>query len=257
MPTLPFERLSGTRVDPIQAGHEARQRDVQLAASTLYAAGALLGEVAATPGTYGTYSAALIAAGAAAVPSEGAAGALLAGTYHVRYTYVDADGGESLPSPDATAVLGAAKRLHVAAVTPLPTGAVSVNWYISDAANSATVRFIANGSGAATDFNALPAGGAAVPPATGTAYVQGSTGLHIPRAVLPFPCVTDAAGAIWLGDTVGSAEVAGISLPAVPVWISGLFESADIPNLDTRAVSLLGHLVSGDVSNGLFVIHGP
>lgn len=254
MPALPVIRYSGSRVVPVQNHGAAVQRDVRLTPSLTFAAGALLGEVG-TSGVYRTYSSALIAAGVAAVLSDGGVGALLAGTYHVKYTYVDALGGESLPSPDASFVLGASKKLHVAAVTPLPTGAVSVNWYLSDAANSAVVRLVGNNSGAAQDLNALPAGGAAIPPTTATAH-QFTDGRQLARCVLPFACKTDSAGNIWLGDTVLLSDT-GLGLLAIPAWFSGLFESADIPNLDLTAVAQLGHLVSGDVSNGLFVIHGP
>jgi hypothetical protein len=60
MPTSPVQtyELQGNVVYPIYGGpsNDTPLDHVSLAASTTYAAGTLLGEVTATPGTYGTYA---------------------------------------------------------------------------------------------------------------------------------------------------------------------------------------------------------
>lgn len=90
------------------------------------------------------------------------AGVLSAGTYTVGYSYVD-DDGETVLSPTTDVTITANKQIDVTAVTPLPDDVVSVNWYMSTAAGSATLKRVANNNGAAFSINALPAGNAAVP----------------------------------------------------------------------------------------------
>ena len=90
------------------------------------------------------------------------AGVLAAGTYKVAFSYVDAD-GETLISPSTSITIVASKQIDVTAVTPLPSGVDSVNWYMSVAAGSNTLKRVANNSGAAFSINSLPLAGAASP----------------------------------------------------------------------------------------------
>jgi hypothetical protein len=99
---------------------------------------------------------------AAPTLAEGAAGVLAAGTYQVAYSYEN-ELGETILSPVEEVTIAASKQIDVSAVTPLPTDVDSVNWYMSTAAGSETLRFILNNNGAAHSINALPAGNAAAP----------------------------------------------------------------------------------------------
>ncbi len=91
------------------------------------------------------------------------AGALAAGTYKVSYSWVDTATGQTIDSPQTSITIVASKQIDVTAVTPLPAGVDSVNWFISDAPGSLVLRFIANNAGTAFSINALPSGSAALP----------------------------------------------------------------------------------------------
>lgn len=56
MPTSATNTYSINRVDPLKNAEDASIENVNLVASTTYAAGTVIGAVAATPGTYGTYA---------------------------------------------------------------------------------------------------------------------------------------------------------------------------------------------------------
>jgi hypothetical protein len=56
MPTTPIATYSAARVDPYRQAGEAPLRNVNLKPSSTFAAGTILGEITATPGTYGPYA---------------------------------------------------------------------------------------------------------------------------------------------------------------------------------------------------------
>lgn len=255
MPTAPVLRVANDGCKPVNRHMHALSMDIRLKASTAFAAGSLLGEQTYRAGYYDVYDSTLIAPGVAATLSEGAAGDLGAGDHHLVYTFVDSLGGESLPSPDSSITLSALKRLHVAALGALPLGAVGVNWYLSDAPNSLILREIASNTGEAMDLDAYPDGSQPMPPGTGSAFVY-NDGRQVPRCVLEVGCFTDADGAIWLGNPLVATE-SQFSVDKVPAWFSGAFRTTDVPNLDARAIGLLGRLLTGSLSDGLFVITGP
>ncbi len=97
---------------------------------------------------------------------------LAAGTYDVSYTYTNIWGATEA-SPSASVTLTAGEAIQVSAIT-LPLGAAGVNYYLSESAGSSTVLFDASGSGAQTNLTALPAAGAAAPPAANTAQIAGN-----------------------------------------------------------------------------------
>lgn len=255
MPTAPVLRLANDGCKPVNSHMRALSMDVRLKASTAFAAGALLGEQSYRAGYYDVYDGSLIASGVAATLSQGAAGDLGTGTHHLVYTFVDSLGGESLPSPDASVILAALHRLHVSALGAIPTGAVGVNWYLSDAPNSLILRLIASNTGEAMDLDAYPTGSQPIPPTTGSAFVY-DDGRQVPRCVLEVGCFTDAEGGIFLGTPLVSYE-SQFPVNTVPAWFSGAFRTTDVPNLDARAIGLLGRLLTGSLSDGLFVITGP
>ncbi len=99
---------------------------------------------------------------------------LAAGSYDVGYTYTS-EWGETEMSPlRGPVTLTAGQQIQVAALTPLPIGATGVNYYLSIAAGSSTLAYDASGSGAQIDLVALPASGAASPPAANTCAIHGN-----------------------------------------------------------------------------------
>lgn len=142
MPTTPTVTYSEGGVRPCQAPEEAHQIPVNLVASTTYAAGQVLGEVTATPGTYGIYA-------------------------------------------DA-----------------------------------------------------------------------GAGGLDVARVILQHACKTDAAGNVWMGDTVSVSEHGVPFGKYAPAWRSGIFQCDELVGLTAAAVADLGRLLTGTFTDGLLVVYG-
>lgn len=102
-----------------------------------------------------------------------ASGALNNAVYMVGYAYVNAN-GKTKVGPLALIALDDDEQINVTAITPLPAGATSVDWFVSEEENSTTLRLIANNSGGAFSINTLPAGSAALVPTRNT---TGGTGV--------------------------------------------------------------------------------
>ena len=56
MPTAALLTFGGARLIPLKNAEDARMENIQLKASTTYAKGTLVGEITASPGTYGPYA---------------------------------------------------------------------------------------------------------------------------------------------------------------------------------------------------------
>lgn len=102
--------------------------------------------------------------------------ALAAGTYTVGYTWTTADGGTPL-SPTASVTLTAGQAIQVSALTlpnvgqtPPSPNATGIHYYLSEAAGSTTLLYVASGTGASVTLTALPASGAQAPPTVNTAF---------------------------------------------------------------------------------------
>ncbi|HEX2881391.1 MAG TPA: hypothetical protein VHO25_17805 [Polyangiaceae bacterium] len=109
------------------------------------------------------------------VPSLGSsAGALNGAAYIVAYAYVNAN-GKTKVGPAALIALDDDEQVDVTAITPLPAGVSSVDWFISEEENSSVLRFIANNVGGAFSINALPDEDAALVPTRNT---TGGTGVR-------------------------------------------------------------------------------
>lgn len=87
----------------------------------------------------------------------------LAGDYVVAYSHVTAT-GETLLSEFKLVTLTATQRINVSAITPLPAGVTSVNWYCSPAADSLKLRYHSNNDGSAFNITTLPLLSAQLPP---------------------------------------------------------------------------------------------
>lgn len=102
-----------------------------------------------------------------------AAGALNNGAYLVAYAYVNVN-GKTKVGPMALIALDDDEQINITAITPLPAGATSVDWFISEEPNSNVLRFIVNNSGGAFSINSLPAEDAPFVPTRNT---TGGTGV--------------------------------------------------------------------------------
>lgn len=117
------------------------------------------------------------------------AGSLAAGTYLVAYAYRNANGNTNI-SPITAITLTASQQIDVTAITPLPAGADSVDWFVSVEANSGTRLLIANNDGSAFSINSLPESTDADEPKINT------TGEEITRVMMSF-----AGKALTYADT--------------------------------------------------------
>lgn len=166
----------------------------------------LIGQVSTAPaGANG-----VAAPSAAPVPTaQAGTTSYTAGWYGVAYTYKNAGGQETTASPVATVQLTAGQQISVAALTPLPTNAASVNYYLtasqasSAAALTATLGFVVNGTGTTQVLTA--AGNATQPPAT-----NGTGGGAFIHTITP-----DAAAMTGLSATVqvGRPDITGTVNP--------------------------------------------
>lgn len=94
--------------------------------------------------------------------ASGTATAFLAGTYAVGYSWVN-ESGETLLSPFKSITITATQQIDISTVT-LPTGATSVNWFVSPSANSRKLRFIEQNDGTGFSITTLPLLSAALSP---------------------------------------------------------------------------------------------
>jgi hypothetical protein len=198
--------------------------------------------------TYAPFSATTIAAPSVGFTATAAAGtAFPAGVYQVAYTYVTASGGESLPS-GTQSVTTASGNLAIAitAVTPLPTGVASVNWYVSTAPGSSDLAFAINNNGAAFTLNTAPAVGAKKLPNTNTAYSDtNGVGSSKARGILPYSVVTDADSNYKFSDGDLDSSI-------VEMYVSGVFDTKELVGLTQKAIDdVQGFLESGTVANGV------
>lgn len=83
------------------------------------------------------------------------AGSLEAGAYLVSYAYRNTNGNTTI-SPIASITLTASQQIDVTAVTPLPAGADSVDWFVSVEADSGVQLLLTNNDGSAFSINSLP-----------------------------------------------------------------------------------------------------
>jgi len=112
--------------------------------------------------------------GAAPVPvaiTPGASTSLAAGTYQVGITYTN-PWGETTVSALGSVTLTAGQAIQIPAQT-LAVGATGVSYYLSQE-GGASVTFALSGNGAQETLTALPAAGAASPPTSNTALINGN-----------------------------------------------------------------------------------
>lgn len=228
------------RLDPFRNANDAREIAVNLADGS-YSKGQVLGEVAATPGTYKACVTTPLAAPASGPTlTTPTGGSKAAGDYNVAYSYVTAD-GETAPSP--VAVTTALLNDHVTVATvALPTGVLSINWYMSIEVNSTQLALALNNDGSGANL-AMPVAGAKAPLVAGTARAVDGSG--VAKGILRYSC-TAASGLITVANDQGATQ------RGVPMFVEGAFKTADLTGLTAAALAdLQGKLESGTLADGV------
>lgn len=88
------------------------------------------------------------------------------------------------------------------------------------------------------------------------AYASGSSdGSQIPRAILQYPCITDASSNITEGTVVGAAPF-GVTTKSTPAYFTGFFQTAELTGLDAGGVAAAQKwsLINGSVTAGTLQI---
>lgn len=251
MPTAPIQvfDIDANRLDPAFDPEHAHELGANLAASLTWPRGQVLAEDPAVPGTFVKYAeVAEEAAGAAPVLTTPVGGDLPAGDYTVRYRFVNLYGQYNAASASAVTTAALNDKVHVGAVV-LPTGAVSVNWYVSlTAGDAADLRLVLNNDGSAADLPTAEAGDEEMP-ATAT-FTWMEPGTYPAKRILRYACTTDASKLITIGGSGDSDPI--VSQPDIDTFISGIFKSEELTGMTIQALSDLGGIIlSGDLDEGL------
>jgi hypothetical protein len=78
-----------------------------------------------------------------------------------------------------------------------------------------------------------------------TAYATGAAdGSQVAKRILQYDVATDANGYVAIGDQ-------GEKSPTTPAWFCGTFKTSELTGLDAGAVTSLGRLISGSVTDGI------
>jgi hypothetical protein len=81
------------------------------------------------------------------------------------------------------------------------------------------------------------------------AYASGNVdGSQIPIGAMAYDVISDASGNITIGGQVGGEF--GNTSKDCPVYVTGIFFTADLVGVDANAVTKLGRLLSGSVAAG-------
>jgi hypothetical protein len=113
-------------------------------------------------------------------------GTLATGSYDVAYSYKNAFGETLVSSPTTVAITGPTGRIVVTAITPLPAGATSAGWYVTDP-NGLTLKLHSSNNGSGFNINSVAATSGTVPASNTTASsnhaekaaVSGSNGIVV------------------------------------------------------------------------------
>lgn len=90
-------------------------------------------------------------------------------------------------------------------------------------------------------------------------YASGNAdGSQIPKCILRYDCVTDAAGYVtYGGGPAGTAEHIGQKTRSIDAFFAVTLKTTDVVGLDAGAVTAMGaHLISGTLAAGVIVFPG-
>jgi hypothetical protein len=244
MPTTPNAIWNGRRVDPVMLPLHASELPVNLKASTTYLAGTILGELVGTDEEQ--------------TITIDATGGTFTTTWNGQTTApiaYDATAAQFQAAMEALSNVGAGN------IAVWKTAALVFRYAFRDAlgsANQAAATTTATGltGGAGTAVVATAVAGVAGTPGTYGPYASGNTdGSQNPKCVLRYACVTDAAGLIYLGDSVATEW--GRSSKYTDAWFHGIFRCEDLVGLDATARAALGRLLNGTLYHGRLALTGP
>lgn len=178
------------------------------------------------------------------VSSPSSTTTLGSGTYSVAYSWTTAD-GETPPSPLASTTIASGQAIVVAALTlpnignptPTPT-ATGVKYYLSKAAGTSSVAYVASGTGSSVTLTALPSNGASSPPSVNTAFAT-----------------TPGYATVWLANDVGTVPSSSL-IESAQDHVDGYIDSQGVAHPGASAAGIpttvvAAQLVTQDVTVAL------
>ncbi len=187
----------------------------------------------------------------------GSDGTFDVGAQTVAYTYVTA-AGESRTGAEAGITLTSTQHIAVATINSIPTGVVSLNFYVNGyLAVNKTVS-----AGSVTGFNILaPAATTSpIPPKVSTAYLNGD-GSQVPIGAAWYGMASAPNGVITFGAPTPSGNEYRPNLYTGNAAIAGYFQCANlfiggVSGVDQNTVSTLGRLTAPSLTTGVLLITG-
>lgn len=244
MPTSAVLNFSGRKVEPLKP-ETAKVDNVNLAASTTYPAGTILGEKI----------------GRKEVQRITITGTPTGGSFTITYAgQTTTDIAFNATAADVRNALEALSNIPAGGVVvsggPGPGTAFTIQFTArGDIAAVTTTDSFSGGSGPASAVTTVTAGTAGTPGTYG-AYDQDNTdGSEIPTHVLMYDVVTDASGNVFMGDSAASEW--NNSSKYAQAYRAGYFATEDLVGFDENARSLMNaRLTHGDLVSGRVLIPG-
>jgi hypothetical protein len=242
MPTSAQTTYSAARLDPVYNAEDALTLPANLAPSTTFAKGTVLGQATSAVNDVQTIT----------VTATG-------GTFTL--TFTDVITGVAVTT-GAIAFNASASTQQTAINTAIGGSPVAVTGtgpyvytfsgtgYAGVAQNLMTINTASLTGGSATIAHTTTG----APAGVWKAYASGnSDGSQTPKGLLAYDCVTDGLGNVYLGTSTVSPW--GDVRKDVPVYIRGMFDTALLTGLDSTALANANwHLVSGSTSAGVLYI---
>jgi hypothetical protein len=246
------QRWTQSKLLPVYLPEEAVELPINLAPSTVFAQGTVLGRV-------GTAAAADVQTLATATGTITAGTFTLAGTNPVTgapFTTA-AIAYNAIASAVATAVQAALGAGITAAGGggPLPGTPVTLTFGGAAAALPVAALAVANaGLTGGTLGVTHTATGRSVE--TYAPYADAnSDGTQTARCILPYACATDPQGNVTYGAQAGGGFW-GESYPCTTAYFAGYFDTSKLVGLDANGVADLGKLIAGTVAAGILAVTG-
>lgn len=152
--------------------------------------------------------------------TAGTGGTIPAGVYAVSYAYVTAIGVTKYQTPAGTVTTtGSTSTITTGAAPALPTGATSINWYVSSVAGGGEAALVLAGNTTPVTgitITALPAAGAAAAPLGNNTAVVTMTGESMPTYFLKGARALANTRTSSSIDTTGSGDVYQNAVPGRP-----------------------------------------
>lgn len=249
MPTTYSVYFSQQRLTPLYDADLARERAVNIAPSQTIARGTILGEligtdaqqtvvVGANDNTGGTFKLVFGGQTTATIAYNATAAAVQAA-----FCLLSSVGAGNCIVSGGPASTGTLTFRFVEALGNQPVGAITAGALaLTGGTNTLTI-------------NATSVVGVTVTPGTFKAYASGnSDGSQVAKAISVYDLVTDSNGNITFGTTAGAfpplADGTGQNTTA-PVYVCGVFKTADLTGLDSGAVTnLAAKFETGNIYDG-------